>query len=192
MVASPYMKGGRTTAIPWRREVMSKGVNKLLSQAAGGGIATVTGMVRVYDGRFIRSLDLKAMGPEINTEILYKAQIMRARIVEIPAHLDWSFARDRRHAPRRHELPGLAQHAVVAVLVVPLPARSSSSCSPGLILLAIAAYSFGWCVWHVFQVWGQPSAFGNSGLTGAIQNAYDRAPARLPLHRHHARSSRSS
>ena len=47
---------------------------------------------------------------------------------------------------------------------------------PGLILLAVAAYSFGWCVWHVVQVWGEPSQFGNSGLTGAIQNAYERAP----------------
>jgi hypothetical protein len=47
---------------------------------------------------------------------------------------------------------------------------------PGLVLLAIAAYSFGWCVWHVAQVYGEPSQFGNSGLTGAIQNAYDRAP----------------
>jgi hypothetical protein len=47
---------------------------------------------------------------------------------------------------------------------------------PGLILLGVAVYSFGWCTWHVFQVWGQRSSFGNSGLTGAIQNAYARAP----------------
>jgi hypothetical protein len=47
---------------------------------------------------------------------------------------------------------------------------------PGLILLAVAAYSFAWCVWHVVQVYGDPSQFGNSGLTGAIQNAYARAP----------------
>ena len=31
VVASPYMKGGQTSAIPWRREVMSKGVNRLLA-----------------------------------------------------------------------------------------------------------------------------------------------------------------
>jgi hypothetical protein len=35
------------------------------------------------------------MGPEINTEILYKAQIMRARVVEVPAHLDWSGQQER-------------------------------------------------------------------------------------------------
>jgi hypothetical protein len=37
-------------------------------------------------------------------------------------------------------------------------------------------YSFGWVVWHVAQVYGDPSTYGNSGLTGAIQNAYQRAP----------------
>ena len=47
---------------------------------------------------------------------------------------------------------------------------------PGLILLAVAAYSFGWVIWHVAQVYGDPSQYGNSGLTGAIQNAYERAP----------------
>src|SRR5262249_35870653 len=53
VVASPYMKGGRTSAIPWRREVMSKGVNKLLSRVSHSRVATVTGMVRAYDGPFI-------------------------------------------------------------------------------------------------------------------------------------------
>jgi hypothetical protein len=33
-----------------------------------------------------------------------------------------------------------------------------------------------WCVWHVFQAWGSPSAVGNSGITGAIEGAYERAP----------------
>ena len=35
------------------------------------------------------------MGPEINTEILYKAQVMRARVAEIPAHLGWSDQSER-------------------------------------------------------------------------------------------------
>jgi hypothetical protein len=58
-------------------------------------IKTITSMVRAYNGPFIRSLSLKAMGPEINTEIMYKAQIMRARVAEIPAHLDWSDQAER-------------------------------------------------------------------------------------------------
>ena len=49
-------------------------------------------MVRVYDGRFLRSLDLRAMDTEINTEIVYKARILHRGDRRDPAHLDWSFA----------------------------------------------------------------------------------------------------
>ncbi len=95
VVASPYMKGGETTAVPWRRAAMSREVNRLLSATSQSKVKTVTGMVRAYDGIFIRSLPLKSMGPEVNTEILYKAQIMRARVAEVPAHLDWSQQAER-------------------------------------------------------------------------------------------------
>lgn len=95
VVASPYMKGGETTAVPWRRAAMSREVNRLLSATSQSKVKTVTGMVRAYDGIFIRSLPLKSMGPEVNTEILYKAQIMRARVAEVPAHLDWSQQTER-------------------------------------------------------------------------------------------------
>jgi hypothetical protein len=33
------------------------------------------------------------METEINEEIIYKAQLLNARIVEIPAHLDWSYGK---------------------------------------------------------------------------------------------------
>jgi nitrate reductase NapE component len=147
----------------------------MLSRAAGGDLTTLTGMVRVYDGPFLRSLDLRSMDAEINTEIVYKARILHARIVEIPAHLDWSFAStggQRRRATNfrvsRSTLSSLFSSFLFRPFVFFM--------LPGLILLAVAAYSFGWCVWHVAQVYGDPSQFGNSGLTGAIQNAYDRAP----------------
>ena len=65
---------------------------------------------------FIRGLSLKSMGPEINTEILYKAQIMRARVGEIPAHLDWSDQAERMAKPQ-----GVAARS---------PPRRSCSCSP--------------------------------------------------------------
>ena len=51
---------------------------------------TYTSMVRAYRGSFIRNLNLKTKDYEISPEILYKAMILRARIVEIPAHLDWT------------------------------------------------------------------------------------------------------
>jgi len=40
---------------------------------------------RAYKAEFIKNLNLKAVDYEINPEILYKAMILRARIIEIPA-----------------------------------------------------------------------------------------------------------
>jgi hypothetical protein len=47
-------------------------------------------MVRAYRKDFINTVNLKTKDYEINPEILYKAMILRAKIVEIPAHLDWT------------------------------------------------------------------------------------------------------
>jgi hypothetical protein len=47
-------------------------------------------MVRAYRSGFIQSMNLKTKDYEVNPEIMYKAMILRARIVEIPAHLDWT------------------------------------------------------------------------------------------------------
>lgn len=90
VVASPYMKGGKVTAVPFMREIMSKWVNKFMRIAAQEKYHTYTGMVRAYRRGFIRTLNLKTKDYEINPEIMYKAMILRARIIEIPAHLDWT------------------------------------------------------------------------------------------------------
>ena len=90
VVASPYMKGGKVTAVPFSRRIMSKWVNKFMRMSAQDKYYTFTGMVRAYRKDFIRTLNLKTGGYEINPEIMYKAMILRARIVEIPAHLDWT------------------------------------------------------------------------------------------------------
>ncbi len=90
VVASPYGKGGVTTRVPFRRLLPSRVANVLLAAASNAHISTYTGMVRAYDTRLLRSLNVRAMGMDVNAEILRQAQILRARIVEIPAHLDWS------------------------------------------------------------------------------------------------------
>jgi glycosyltransferase involved in cell wall biosynthesis len=90
VLASPYMKGGKVTAVPFLRKIMSKYVNKFMRVAAQEKFHTYTGMVRAYRSSFIRSLNLKTKDYEVNPEIMYKAMILRARIVEIPAHLDWT------------------------------------------------------------------------------------------------------
>jgi glycosyltransferase involved in cell wall biosynthesis len=90
VLASPYMKGGKVTAVPFTRKIMSQWVNWLMSFSSQEKYHTFTCMVRAYKGSFIRSLNLKTKDYEINPEIIYKSMILRARIVEIPAHLDWS------------------------------------------------------------------------------------------------------
>jgi len=41
-------------------------------------LTNITGMVRTYDGEFIRRLNLSAMDVDIMPEIIYKAKILRA------------------------------------------------------------------------------------------------------------------
>ena len=90
VIASPYMKGGKVTAVPFLRKIMSKYVNRFMRMASQEKYDTFTGMVRAYRRDFVRTLNLKTKDYEINPEIIYKAMILRARIVEIPAHLDWT------------------------------------------------------------------------------------------------------
>jgi glycosyltransferase involved in cell wall biosynthesis len=91
VIASPYMKGGKNTAVPFFRLLLSKVVNKLMRFMAPGKINTFTGMVRAYKKEFLENLNLKSSTYAINPEIIFKSFILRARVVEIPAHLDWSF-----------------------------------------------------------------------------------------------------
>jgi glycosyltransferase involved in cell wall biosynthesis len=90
VVASPYMKGGKVTNVPFTRKILSKWVNRFMRMAAQEKYYTFTGMVRAYKSSFIKKLNLKTKDYEINPEVMYKAMILRAQIIEIPAHLDWS------------------------------------------------------------------------------------------------------
>jgi glycosyltransferase involved in cell wall biosynthesis len=90
VIASPYMKGGKVIEVPFLRKIMSLWVNKFMRLAAQDKYYTYTGMVRAYRKTFIQNLNLKTKDYEVNPEILYKAMILRARITEIPANLDWT------------------------------------------------------------------------------------------------------
>ena len=97
VIASPYMKGGKVSNVPWMRKTLSIWANRFLSfiltrDKFSDRLTTLTGMVRTYDKQFLSGLVLKAMDVNIHSEIIYKAMILRARIVEIPAHLDWKFS----------------------------------------------------------------------------------------------------
>jgi len=89
VIASPYLKGGSTDNVPAFRRWVSRIANRFLSFSVKGDLSTLTSMVRAYDRKFVTSLNLKAMDIEVNTEILYKARILRASVEEIPGHLHW-------------------------------------------------------------------------------------------------------
>ena len=164
VVASPYAEGGRTTKAPFTRHLLSRGANRMLAAAAGGDLTTLTGMVRVYDGPFIRSLDLRATDADINTEIIYKARMLHARIVEVPAHLDWSFAGtggSRRRVDGR--LPGATVSSLfTAFLFRPLLCFAV----PALLVLAFALGCLGYAL--VEDASTSTWVVGCSALIGAV------------------------
>ena len=119
VIASPYADGSEVTNVPGVRLAASRAANRLLSLMAKGDLTTVTGMVRGYDAVFLRRLDLKAMDVEINAEIIYKAQLMRASITEIPAHLEWTRDGEDGNIPKFRPGRSVAGFAFVSFLFRP-------------------------------------------------------------------------
>lgn len=153
VLASPYMPGGATAEVPRALEVRSRAANAFLSRMALGEVTTLTAMVRAYDGPFVRALTLKAAGPDINVEIIYKAQVLRARIDEVPATLDWS---GRGHRAGRSSLLSegsrwnTAKDLVMGYLWRPFvfPAIVAVACA----LVAVAVISAGRFSWQAVAV----------------------------------------
>ena len=175
VLASPYMAGGGRTAVPWHREAMSRGVNRLLAMTAQGSLHTLTGMVRCYEGPFVRSLDLRSMGPEVNTEILYKAQIMRARIVEMPAHLDWTDQEER--ARTRKVSLRVSTTSKLLMFSSFLFRPIYWFLIPGLIVLAVAAWTLGGVAWIVAQALDEQTRGSvDHRVTQAFATAYEARP----------------
>jgi glycosyltransferase involved in cell wall biosynthesis len=176
VVASPYMEGGRFTNVPWLRRVMSVWANRFLSASAERSLSTVTSMVRAYDARFVRTLNLRAMGMEINPEVIYKAMLLRARIEEIPAHLDWTL--QNAAGPRRKSSMKMLRHIVSIVLSGFLFKPFMFFVLPGLALLLFSAYVNAWMLIHVleqYQNYAQVTWFF-SRASAAVAAAYHLAP----------------
>lgn len=151
VVASPYADGGTVTAVPRFREALSRIANRLLGVSAKGRLTTLTGIVRAYDRQFLDSLNLKAWDFEINTEIIYKAQVLRALIIEIPAHLDWSAVNDlgeRRKSSIRIGRSILAQ-AFSSFLFRPFV----FFIGPGLTVLVLSVFTLSWSLYHTIVAW---------------------------------------
>jgi glycosyltransferase involved in cell wall biosynthesis len=175
VIASPYAKGGSTTNVPFVRRFLSRSANRFLAATARGRVSTLTGMVRAYDRRFLSTLNLRSMGPEINTEILYKAELLGARVAEVPAHLDWTFSAsggERRRSPislasstNAYLFSGFMFRPVVFFI------------GPGLLVLAAAVYTLGWVVYRIANNFAELTTGGfDARLTNAIEVAYRDAP----------------
>jgi len=149
VVTSPYAKQGTVSEVPWVRRTLSVWANRFLSSVARCSLSTLTGMVRVYDGKFIRSLNLRSLGMEVSPEIIYKAMLLRARIEEIPAHLDWKL--QRAEGSRRRSSMKMIPHIISTLLTGFIFRPFMFFILPGMILLAFAVYVNAWMFIHFFD-----------------------------------------
>jgi glycosyltransferase involved in cell wall biosynthesis len=149
VVASPYMKEGTVSNVPWLRRILSICANRFLARTARGNLSTLTSMVRAYDGKFLRSLNLRSLGMEINPEVIYKAKLLNARIDEIPAHLDWGL--QKIEGVKRRSSMRLLRHTMAILVSGFLFRPVMFFIVPGLALLLFALYVNAWTVIHFFE-----------------------------------------
>ena len=150
VIASPYMKNGKVTKVPLNREILSRSLNGFMRLLVREKCHTFTGMVRAYKSEFIKNLNLKTKDYEINPEILYKAMILRARIIEIPAHLDWSFQNGvgKKRASGMRIFKSFFSGLMAAFIFKPYVFFLTF----GLILLLLSLYMITWIFINTFQV----------------------------------------
>jgi hypothetical protein len=79
---------------------------------------------------------LKSLGGEINSEILYKASVLGARVGEIPARLQWPV----RDGPPRRSSMKVYRHTMAMLFSGFLFRPMMFFIAPGIWLLALAAY----------------------------------------------------
>lgn len=174
VVASPYMKGGKISNVPWLRQTLSVGANRFLSFAAKGNISTLTGMVRVYDAEFLRTLNIKSNGMDINPEIIHKAMLLNARIDEIPAHLNWLQTVEK--AKRKSSMK-ILRHTLAVLLSGFILRPVVFFIAPSFMLFLLSLYANAWVLIHVFsnyQKIGQQTRFPDP--TEAVAAAFNQAP----------------
>jgi glycosyltransferase involved in cell wall biosynthesis len=178
VLASPYMKGGKVSNVPWSRRKLSVWANRFLAfTAKEGNLSTLTGMVRGYEGDFLRSLDLKAMDTEINAEIIYKAMMLRARIVEVPARLDWGPQKPgvllRRSSMKIAR--GILSYLLSGFFFRPF----LFFIIPGFLLMTMALYPFMWVLIHTVNSYEMlPPSLSpfDVRLSAAVAEAFRQSP----------------
>lgn len=177
VVASPYMTGGCVSNVPWLRRVLSVWANRFLSIAAKRNLATLTGMVRVYDAEFLRSLNLRSDGMEINPEIIHKAFLLRTPIEEVPAHLHWRSQKTQPKKQRRRSSMKLLHHTWDILFSGFLLRPVMFFVIPSLIFFVMSLYANAWVLihcWTNYQLLAQQTPFPDA--TEAVARAFNQAP----------------
>ncbi len=177
VIASPYMKGGKVSNVPWKRRLLSKWANKFLSLTYKGKLHTLTGMVRAYERKFVESLNLKATDMEVNAEILYKAQLLRARVIEIPAHLDWGFQKKvgKKRISSMKTFRGIGGSLMSGFIFRPF----MFFMVPGFILLLVSLYIIGWIFINTFAIYPETpatSAYFDDQFSNAVATVFKERP----------------
>ena len=173
VLASPYMKGGSIGNVPRLRKSLSIWANRFLSILANGRLSTLTCMVRAYDGPFIRSLNLRALGMDVMPETIYKSMVLRATIEQIPATLDWE--RQAEGGSRQSSMR-ILRHIFATLLSGFVFRPFAFFILPGLLLLSFSAYVNLWMMVHFFDALGQLPPDTPGGLSTAVANAYAEYP----------------
>jgi glycosyltransferase involved in cell wall biosynthesis len=174
VVASPYMEGGRISNIPWLRRTLSIWANRFLAFASESKLSTLTGLTRVYDARFVRSLNIRALGSELNSKILHQAAVLQAKVEQIPGHLDWSLQAGAGAA--RTSSMKIARQTRSVILSGFLFRPVMFFIAPGLLLLLFSAYAGGWAIIHSATQAQLLAATGDHDLTDAVAAAFRQAP----------------
>jgi len=157
VIASPYTRGGKVSNVPWFRKIMSAWANRFLCFVASRDrysdkLTCITSMVRAYDGEFLRRLNLWAMDVDINPEIIYKAKILRARIVEIPAHLNWRLEKTAKGATRKRKSSIRILRSIIQSLLSGFILRPFAFFMlPGLLIFLLSLYPLTWTIIHTIN-----------------------------------------
>lgn len=182
VVASPYMAGGQVSNVPRLRKELSLWANRFLSFTDKRTLSTFTGMVRIYEAHFLKGLNLKSTGMDINPEIIHKAQLLGARIEEAPAHLHWvegrgvSAAGTRRSNPRQSSMK-IFRHIWAILFYGFLFRPVMFFIMPSIFLFLLSLYAITWAIIHCVTNYQKLSLLERfPDPTVAVANAFQQAP----------------
>jgi len=180
VIASPYKKGGKVQNVPFFRKILSLWANRFLCFIAtrdfySDKLTNITGMVRAYDGEFLRKLSLNAMDVDINAEIIYKSKILRALILEVPANLIWIKDPKKKRKSSLHIFRSIIQSFLSGFILRPF----MFFIFPGATVFLLSLYPLFWTIRHTIDHYRKLAYMDLSfdyRLSEAISAAYSQSP----------------